>query len=139
MRKKNDQELMWESFVESTNEGPVTTGGPLGSGSSKKSSDDSDDSDEDDDIKSILKQCHTGDITADEAYDQLMELIEDADEDEDVKEEDEEKNIKRHSGQKNTSEMRAQFNKGEPKNYPKGTPKSVEGVKRDTSKDQRGI
>jgi hypothetical protein len=89
---------MWEAFVENANSGPISTGGPLGGGgSSKKSFGSSDDDEEDDtdeegdesndDLKAILKQCHAGDITADEAYEQVMELMEDEDEGEDEDEE----------------------------------------------------
>lgn len=123
--RKNDQELMWEAFVENTNSGPISTGGPLGGGgkSSKGSfgsssgSDDDDDSDEDedenDDLKDILQQCCDGDLTADEAYEQVMELME-------VEEEDEEGNVKRETAKRSTEEMKGQFTKD----------KSVANVKR---------
>jgi len=90
---------MWEAFVENANSGPISTGGPLGSGGSSKksfggssSSDDDDDTDEEcddcnDDLKGILQQCCDGDLTADEAYEQVMELMEDEDEGEDEDEE----------------------------------------------------
>ena len=112
--RKTDQELMWEAFRENANSGPISTGGPLGGGSSKKSfgssssddddDDDSDDDDEDDDLKDILQQCCDGDLTSDEAYDQIMELMEDEDEDE-------EGNVKRETAKRSTEEMRGQFTK----------------------------
>ena len=101
--RKNDQELMWEAFVENANSGPISTGGPLGGGGSSKksfggssSSDDEDDDDTDeecddcnDDLKDILDQCCAGDLTADEAYEQVMELMEDEDEGDDEDEDEE--------------------------------------------------
>ena len=100
--RKNDQELMWEAFVENANSGPISTGGPLGGGGSSKksfggsssSNDDDDDTDEEcddcnDDLKGILQQCCDGDLTADEAYEQVMELMEDEDEGEDEDEDEE--------------------------------------------------
>lgn len=147
--RKTDQEKMWEVFIESSNGGVISTGGPLKSGggsSAPKSSNDSDDDAEDvdgdpyedgegkDKLQDILTKCHNGDISIDEARNLIDKLSKGSDEDE-------EKNTKRGTVQKNTDKMRGQFTKGKGSaNVKRPAPdRSVQGVKRNTSVPQRGM
>ena len=145
--RKTDQELMWEVFMEASNSGVITTGGPLkagGGSSAPKSSDDEDEDDGDsyedeegkDKLKAVLDKCQSGDITADEAHKHITKMMRGSK----PKEEDAE-NVKRHSVRRNTEKMRSQFtddksatNVRRPK-----VDRRVEGIGRDTTKTQGGI
>jgi len=95
--RKNDQILMWEAYIGESSEA-VSMGGPLkvgGSKSPKKSSsedaEDEDMEDEDgdpyedeegDELHGILKKCHSGDITPQEAHKHITKMMKgDAEED----------------------------------------------------------
>ena len=145
--RKTDQEKMWEVFVESSNGGVISTGGPLkagGGSSAPKSSKDSDDDaedvdgdpyeDEEDELHGVLKKCHSGDITAEEAHKHITKMMKGEDEDE-------EKNVKRFTAQKATDKMRGQFTKNKSAaNVRRPAPdRSVQGVKRNTSTPQQGM
>ena len=150
--RKSTNELMWEVFIESSNGGPVSTGGPLGSGktapeapSEDEEGDDEDAEDaedvdgdpyedEEDELHGVLKKCHSGDITPEEAHKHITKLMKGS-------EEDEEKNVKRHSAQKATDAMRSQFTKDKSAaNVKRPQPnRSVEGIKRDTTHYQKGM
>lgn len=144
MARKSESEIMWEVFVESSNGGPVTTGGPLkagGGSSTPKSSDDEDvdgdpyeDEEGEDELQDILNKCHSGDMTAEEAHEHITKLMKGDDEDE-------EKNVKRGTAQKATEEMRGQFTKGKSDaNVRRPQPRrDVEDVKRDTTHYQKGM
>lgn len=134
MRKKSSDELMMESFLkgyyligESDNSGPVSTGGPLGGGggsnkgSSYAGSDDEDiDDDEYANLMDVLEQLHSGDITTEEAKDEIISLYFDS-HDEDAE------NKSKHSGAaatKRTEEFKKKnFTKGEmgKKNVPRNS------------------
>ena len=146
--RKTDQELMWEAFTESSNGGVISTGGPLkagGGSSAPKTSKDNDDEDaedtdgdsyedEEDELHGVLKKCHSGDITAEEAHKHITKMMKGEDEDE-------EKNVKRFTAQKATDKMRGQFTKDKSAaNVKRPSPdRSVQGVKRNTSSPQQGM
>jgi hypothetical protein len=141
--RKSTNELMWEVFVESSNGGPVSTGGPLKGGSNVSSSSDEDAEDtdgdpyedEEDELHGILKKCHGGDITPEEAHEHITKLMKGSEEDA------EDKNTKRNTVQQATDAMHSQFTKHKSAaNVKRPQPdRSVEGVKRNTSGDQKGI
>lgn len=90
--RKTDQELMWEVFVESSNGGVISTGGPLkGGSSSPKSGNTSEDAedvdgdsyeDEEDELHGVLKKCHSGDLSPEEAHKHITKMMKgDAEED----------------------------------------------------------
>lgn len=131
-----DQEKMWEVFIESSNGGVVTTGGPLkaGGGSSAPQGDeDAEDVDGDpyedeegeDKLKAILAKCHSGDISADEAHEHITKMMEGGEED----------------AEDATKEMRGQFTKDKSAaNVKRPQPhREVEGIKRDTRRPQSGM
>ena len=156
--RKTDQEKMWEVFVESSNGGVISTGGPLkaggGSSAPKTSNDNGDEDAEDtdgdsyedgeDELQDILNKCHSGDITPEEAHKHITkmmiagvitaEMMRSEDEDE-------EKNVKRFTAQKATDKMRGQFTKDKSAaNVKRPSPdRSVQGVKRNTSAPQQGM
>jgi polyhydroxyalkanoate synthesis regulator phasin len=148
MARKTDQELMWEVFMEASNGGVITTGGPLkaGGGSSAPKSEDAEDVDGDpyedeegeDKLKSILDKCHSGDISADEAHEHITKMMKSGM----PKEDEEGKNVKRHSMERNTKEMISQFTKDKSAanvKRPKPAPNVLGGFNRDTTKTQGGI
>ncbi len=134
--------------MESSNGGIISTGGPLkagGGSSSPKSGNTSEDAedvdgdsyeDEEDELHGVLKKCHAGDITAEEAHEHITKMMKG-----DAEEDGEDKNVKRHSGVKATQEMRGQFTKDKSAaNVKRPQPqRGVEGVKRDTAKYQQGM
>jgi len=144
--RKTDQEKMWEVFVESSNGGVISTGGPLkagGGSSAPKTSNGDEDAedadgdpyeDEEDELHGVLKKCHSGDITAEEAHKHITKMMKGEDEDE-------EKNVKRFTAQKATDKMRGQFTKDKSAaNVKRPSPdRSVQGVKRNTSAPQQGM
>lgn len=144
--RKTDQEKMWEVFVESSNGGVISTGGALkagGGSSAPKTSNGDEDAedtdgdpyeDEEDELHGVLKKCHSGDITAEEAHKHITKMMKGEDEDE-------EKNVKRFTAQKATDEMRGQFTKDKSAgNTRRPAPdRSVQGVKRNTSAPQQGM
>lgn len=146
--RKSESELMWEVFVESSNGGVISTGGPLkgggGSSAPKTSNDDEEAEDVDGDpyedeegedkLESILKKCHSGDITAEEAHKHITKMMK-------GKDEDEEKNVKRFTARKATDKMRGQFTKDKSAaNVKRPAPdRSVQGVKRNTGAPQQGM
>ena len=87
--RKTDQEKMWEVFVESSNGGVISTGGPLkagGGSSAPKTSKDNDDEDAEDtdgdsyedgedELQDILNKCHSGDITPEEAHKHITKMM----------------------------------------------------------------
>lgn len=122
--RKTDQELMWEVFMEASNGGVITTGGPLkaggGSSAPKSSDEDEDDVDGDpyedeegeegeDKLKSVLDKCHNGDITADEAHKHITKMMKGSK----PKEEDAE-NVKRDSAGHNTLDIMRQMSPHKP-------------------------
>lgn len=137
---------MWEVFVESSNGGVISTGGALkagGGSSAPKTSNGDEDAedtdgdpyeDEEDELHGVLKKCHSGDITAEEAHKHITKMMKGEDEDE-------EKNVKRFTAQKATDEMRGQFTKDKSAgNTRRPAPdRSVQGVKRNTSAPQQGM
>ena len=150
MARKTDQDLMWEVFMEASNSGPITTGGPLkaGGGSSAPKSKDEDEDDVDGDpyedeegedkLKAVLDKCHSGDISADEAYKHITKMMKGKPKEEDAE------NVKRHSMERNTQEIRKQLtplNKTSVANVrrPKPAPNVLGGFNRDTTKTQGGI
>ena len=146
--RKTDQELMWEVFMEASNGGVITTGGPLkaggGSSAPKSSDEDEDDVDGDpyedeegkDKLKAVLDKCQSGDITADEAHKHITKMMRGSK----PKEEDAE-NVKRHSVDRNTKEMRSQFTKDKSATNVRRpmVDRRVKGIGRDTTKTQGGI
>jgi hypothetical protein len=141
--RKTDQEKMWEVFVESSNGGVISTGGALkagGGSSAPKTSNGDEDADgdpyedEEDELHGVLKKCHSGDITAEEAHKHITKMMKGEDEDE-------EKNVKRFTAQKATDKMRGQFTKDKSAaNVKRPSPdRSVQGVKRNTSAPQQGM
>lgn len=146
--RKTDQEKMWEVFVESSNGGVISTGGALKAGgvsSALKTSNGDEDAedadgdpyeDEEDELHGVLKKCHSGDITAEEAHKHITKMMKGEDEDE-------EKNVKRFTAQKATDKMRGQFTKDKSAaNISRPAPapdRSVQGVKRNTSSPQQGM
>ena len=144
--RKTDQEKMWEVFVESSNGGVISTGGALkagGGSSAPKTSNGDEDAedtdgdpyeDEEDELHGVLKKCHSGDITAEEAHKHITKMMKGEDEDE-------EKNVKRFTAQKATDKMRGQFTKDKSAgNTRRPAPdRSVQGVKRNTSAPQQGM
>lgn len=97
--RKNDQILMWEAYIGESNEA-VSMGGPLKVGGSKSPSKSSDDNsedaededmededgdpyeDEEDELHGVLKKCHSGDITPQEAHKHITKMMKgDAEED----------------------------------------------------------
>ena len=146
--RKTDQEKMWEVFVESSNGGVISTGGALkagGGSSAPKTSNDDEDAedadgdpyeDEEDELHGVLKKCHSGDITAEEAHKHITKMMKGEDEDE-------EKNVKRFTAQKATDKMRGQFTKDKSAaNISRPAPapdRSVQGVMRNTSSPQQGM
>jgi len=148
MARKTDQELMWEVFMEASNSGVITTGGPLkaGGGSSAPKSEDAEDVDGDpyedeegeDKLKAVLDKLHSGDISADEAHEHITKMMKSGM----PKEDEEGKNVKRHSMERNTKEMRSQFTKDKSAanvKRPKPAPNVLGGFNRDTTKTQGGI
>lgn len=144
--RQTDQEKMWEVFIESSNGGPVTTGGPLkagGGSSAPKGDEDAEDVDGDpyedeegeDKLESILKKCHSGDISVEEAHEHITKMMKGEPKEEDAE------NVKRGSAQRNTDKMRAQFTKGGSAANVKrpSRDRSVQGVKRDTRHTQEDI
>ena len=137
---------MWEVFVESSNGGVISTGGALkagGGSSAPKTSNGDEDAedtdgdpyeDEEDELHGVLKKCHSGDITAEEAHKHITKMMKGEDEDE-------EKNVKRFTAQKATDKMRGQFTKDKSAgNTRRPAPdRSVQGVKRNTSAPQQGM
>jgi hypothetical protein len=149
MARKTDQELMWEVFMEASNSGVITTGGPLkaGGGSSAPKSEDAEDVDGDpyedeegeDKLKAILTKLHSGDIDADEAHKHITNMMKGSK----PKEEDAE-NVKRHSMERNTQEIRKQLTPHDKTSVanvrrPKPAPNVLGGFNRDTTKTQGGI
>ena len=141
--RKTDQEKMWEVFVESSNGGVISTGGALkagGGSSAPKTSNGDEDTDgdpyedEEDELHGVLKKCHSGDITAEEAHKHITKMMKGEDEDE-------EKNVKRFTAQKATDKMRGQFTKDKSAaNTRRPAPdRSIQGVKRNTSAPQQGM
>lgn len=146
--RKTDQEKMWEVFVESSNGGVISTGGALKAGgvsSALKTSNGDEDAedadgdpyeDEEDELHGVLKKCHSGDITAEEAHKHITKMMKGEDEDE-------EKNVKRFTAQKATDKMRGQFTKDKSAaNISRPAPapdRSVQGVMRNTSSPQQGM
>ena len=134
---------MWEVFVESSNGGVISTGGALkagGGSSAPKTSNGDEDADgdpyedEEDELHGVLKKCHSGDITAEEAHKHITKMMKGEDEDE-------EKNVKRFTAQKATDKMRGQFTKDKSAaNTRRPAPdRSIQGVKRNTSAPQQGM
>ena len=148
--RKTDQELMWEVFMEASNSGVITTGGPLkaggGSSAPKSSDEDEDDVDGDsyedeegeDKLKAVLDKCQSGDITADEAHKHITKMMRGV---KPKEEEGEDKNVKRHSVDRNTEKMRSQFTKDKSATNVRRpmVDRSVKGIGRDTTKTQGGI
>ena len=87
--RKNDQILMWEAYIGESSEA-VSMGGPLKVGgnkaSKKSSSEDAEDEDmedengdpyedEEDELHGVLKKCHSGDITPQEAHKHITKMM----------------------------------------------------------------
>lgn len=153
--RKTDQELMWEVFMEASNGGVITTGGPLkaggGSSAPKSSDEDEDDVDGDpyegeegeDKLKAILSKCHSGAITADEAHKHITKMMKGS---KPKEEEGEDKNFKRDSVGHNTlgimrqmspheTSSRNKFNKSKMKQHER----ELEQYKGERKASQKGL
>jgi hypothetical protein len=151
---------MWEAFIGESDNGPVSTGGPLGGGKSfpkESTSEDEEDGDEDAEdvdgdpyedeegkqydtklVLAILNKVASGSVHPEEAARLIDQVVNN--QERYGSEEDEEKNVKRHSAQKATDAMRSQFTKDKSAaNVKRPQQRSVEGIKRDTTHYQQGM
>lgn len=144
MARKTDQELMWEVFMEASNSGPITTGGPLkagGSSSPKSSNEDEDDVDGDpyedeegeDGLKAILAKCHSGDISADEAHKHITKMMKGKPKEEDAE------NVKRDSEGHNTLNIMRQLSPYKTSSLNKPDKKKIAQRERERKASQKGL